>query len=777
MSPTASRWVVAGLVAVFALKVTLALTLAPHPLLQPVGDLDAGVYWRLAERVAAGDLLLEGTPFFVSPLYIYWLALAQLLTGASVTGVLLLQAGLGTLAVWLAARTAARWVPAEARPRVALVAGGALALCGIVALQEALILQSALDALLMSSFAYASTRALQAQTVRAWLACGAALALLASNRPNAWLLALPMIVGVVRGTFAMPPPLGLTADTTGSRVAARTRARAMRVAALAVGVGLVLMPFAVRTQLATGAWEVLPGHGGLNVYIGNHPQANGTYTVIEGIRPSIEGQIHDAQVVVLREERRQVSPTQVSSHFTRRALAWWRDAPLAAARLLLYKLWLTTHSSELPVNASYAWFREQVWLLWLLPVGAWLLVPVGLATSLGINGARSTQHAERNGGGNAQRRTPNAEGLGAGNAERRMPSAEGWGAEASSGWRVFRWLLPVYLLSVALFFVVDRYRAPALVLGAIHLGVLVSLWPAPDRRGQARVTLFTGSRRGVAAGVCAVTLMLAGLVPLPFQLGEADADTQMALHAIEQGRDDEADEWMTRAVARHPAPGIAWFRAGLGWRAREEYTRAEGALREARRLDPDVADVTFALAGVLLAQGKGAEALPLLREVEGAETVVGTPRAWEPGVRLDVALAHWQAGDQHQARQTLRGGVPAAALPLLRARALAAVESRRVDVAEWLLEEYRRHAPLDAEVAEKLALMKARTGDVEQATTLLEDVIGLDPQRATARFNLAVIRARQGRRDDAIALLHEALRIDPAYAQAAGALQELSALR
>jgi Flp pilus assembly protein TadD len=96
-----------------------------------------------------------------------------------------------------------------------------------------------------------------------------------------------------------------------------------------------------------------------------------------------------------------------------------------------------------------------------------------------------------------------------------------------------------------------------------------------------------------------------------------------------------------------------------------------------------------------------------------------------------------------------------------------------VALAEWLLSVYRHNAPGDAEVAEKLGLMRVRTGDAAGAATLFEDAARLDPTRATARFNLAVLRAQQGRRDEAIALLQDALRIDPTYAQAAGALREL----
>jgi Flp pilus assembly protein TadD len=238
------------------------------------------------------------------------------------------------------------------------------------------------------------------------------------------------------------------------------------------------------------------------------------------------------------------------------------------------------------------------------------------------------------------------------------------------------------------------------------------------------------------------------------------------LHAIEHGRDDEARAWLDRAAARHPAPGVAWFRAGLAWQSGNDLSRAELALREAHRIDPDVADVSFALAGVLLAQGKGSDAVPLLEHVERAG-------ARPDRARLDLALALWQAGDEQRARAVLARGVPSSGLDLLRARALASVEARRLDLAEWLLTEHRRYVTDDAEVAEKLGLMKARRGDLPQAVALLEDAARLDPGRATARFNLAIIRVQQGRRGDAIALLREALSIDPNYAQAAGALREL----
>ena len=704
----------AAIVAVLLLKLALALQLAGHPLLQPVGDLDTGEYWRLAHRVLDGDPWLAGTAFYVSPLYIYWLAFALMAGGGTVAGVLVVQAIAGTTAVGLAALTAARWTAAgdgfdrqDRRPAIiaAGVAGAALALTGVVALQDALVLQSAIDALLIALCAWTWTEALLRGGDRRWTASGVAFALLATNRPNAWLVA-PLLMGaaLVRAESGRSP-----------------RSIWRHATAWALGVAIVLLPFAVRSRVAIGEWQLLPGHGGLNLYIGNHDRATGTYTVIDGIRPSIDGQRDDARRVAQAAAGRPLSDAEVSGWFVRRAVSWWRESPLAALRTFAYKAWLAVHAWELPVNVSYGWFREQVGLLRALPVGAWLLLPLGLATAV------------------------LGRGLVAGERQR--------------AWAWFRLLLPAYLVSVAVFFVVDRYRAPALVLGAIHVGVLA---------GRVREALSLRRARTSLAAVVALATLIAGQWPLPFHLGHGEADLGMALHAIERGRDAEADVWLRRASDRLPSAGVAWFRAGLAWQARGAFVPAERALRESHRRDPEIAEVAFALAGVLLSQGKGAEAAPLLESVERAGS-------HPDRVRLDRALALWQAGDRSGARELLEAGVPAAGLPLLRARALAAADARQVDLAAWLLEVFRRHVRDDAEVAEKLGLIQVRLGDEAGAALLFADAARLDPQRATARFNLAIVRVGQGRRDEAVALLRDALRIDPTYAQAAGALRELLA--
>ena len=96
------------LATVFAAKLVVVLQLQDHPLLQPGTGLDSAVYTQLATRVAAGDYWLGPGLYFVSPLYVYFLAIvfaaAHAFTAARVA-----QIVLGTAAVGLVYVAAREW--------------------------------------------------------------------------------------------------------------------------------------------------------------------------------------------------------------------------------------------------------------------------------------------------------------------------------------------------------------------------------------------------------------------------------------------------------------------------------------------------------------------------------------------------------------------------------------------------------------------------------------------------------------------------------------------
>ncbi len=216
-------------------------------------------------------------------------------------------------------------------------------------------------------------------------------------------------------------------------------------AAFVAGVVLAIAPATLRNLAVSGEPVLISSHGGLNLYVGNGPTADGTYSPIPGITPSIDGQARDAKKVAEAAEGRPLSTREVSAHFTRLAVSWAREHPGAALRLFLKKLGLLANRIEVPLNLSYAWYAASLSPLSFLVVGPWLLVPLGV---LGL--VWRLFEAPR---------------------------------RAFAVWAAFA---PAYAVSVALFFVSSRYRLPLLLPLAVGAGfaldALASRRPRPGRK-------------------------------------------------------------------------------------------------------------------------------------------------------------------------------------------------------------------------------------------------------------------------------------------------------
>ena len=149
------------LAAAAAVKAVAIAQLGSHPLLQPAGGLDSEWYVALASRVAAGDWTLaaafEGGAFPVSPLYVYVLAIVLGLSGGSLVAARVVQAALGVVAIACAMRSARDWFGDPA----GLIAGVLLAGAGVLTFHEIVLLQSALDPVLIAALALVYGRAIQ----------------------------------------------------------------------------------------------------------------------------------------------------------------------------------------------------------------------------------------------------------------------------------------------------------------------------------------------------------------------------------------------------------------------------------------------------------------------------------------------------------------------------------------------------------------------------------------------------------------------------------------
>jgi 4-amino-4-deoxy-L-arabinose transferase-like glycosyltransferase len=558
------------LVVALALKAAVLAQLGGHPLLQPAGDIDTGVYARLAWKVAGGDLLLrsEGPiPFFVSPLYLYFLAAVHVLSAGSLLAAKAVQIALGTAAVGLVWGMTRRLFG----DRAALVAGILYALTGVVTFHEILILQAALDpfltALALFLLADALTHGRISSKVNGaeaaapgganlwrWLVAGAAFGLLSLNRPNA-LLCVAAIAVVLLALAATRP---VVRRRSGQPLLPfeENPLRTLQFAAafLAGTAAMVALPLA-RNLIVSGEPVLISSHGGLNFLVGNGPGANGVYRAIPGITPDIGGQSADTKRVAEVEEGRPLSAREISSHFARKAWAWIGSEPGAAFALFATKIRYVLSGDEAPLNFSFPWYRDRSLALRLLFVGPGLLVPLA-------------------GGGFVLA----------------LFTSAGAARRALLVWAAFA---PAYVLAVAAFFVATRYRLPLVVALAPLGGAGVARLPEARRVKGARLAI---------AGAAAVILAAVSLWPTRLWDGAQDEEMHLVLWEIERG-DAGAMRHAETAAREHPDPALVWLRAGRSFEAAGKSDEAITALSRSHVIDPDRPGTAALLSALLEKRG------------------------------------------------------------------------------------------------------------------------------------------------------------------------------
>jgi tetratricopeptide (TPR) repeat protein len=688
------------LTAVFAIKLVVVLQLRDHPLLQPDAGLDTSVYATLAARVMAGDVALGPGLYFVSPLYIYFLA-AVLATFGSYTAVRIMQVALGTAAVGLLFVATREWFGRRAAWIAAILA----ALTGVFTFFEALLLQAALDPFLtaaaLAALALALTRARGMRAGRWFFLSGLAFGIQSLNRPNVLIPAL-VVGALLLATRRWRPAL-----------------------LIAAGLAVALAPITLRNMAVAGDWSPVSSHGGLNFYIGNNPEADGTYHSVPGITPNIAGQQEDARRVAEQAVGRKLSDGEVSAYFYELGWRWIRQRPAAAAALFVRKLAYLFNAAHLTLNYSYPFYAYDTGtLLVALIVGAWLLIPIGL-TGLLIAAPR----------------------------ERMIP------------YLVWVSFVPAYAVSVAMFFVSERYRLPLLVplcVGAaaaldVALDALVKAAPGEVPR-PARTWLGT---HPIAAVVLAAALFV--IVNWRFGLddGRAEERTRMAEQLIANGRFKEGEDWAAKAESGQPRPGLLNFRIGRQLILQHQPEAAVQHLERALTFDRDRPEVDYALGQALLDAGRPSAAIPHLRKALKASV-----RADLAGFDLARALA--ATGDRAGALQVLETVHPQNDRDAGSWFALGelAMQLQAPAIAESLLRRAVATAPQAAKPRAELGLSLAALGRAGEAVVELERAVALDPSDPTTHLNLAVASAQAGRMDDARRHAREALRLKPDYDRA-----------
>jgi 4-amino-4-deoxy-L-arabinose transferase-like glycosyltransferase len=539
--------------------------------------LDAAYFDDWARRIAAGDWLGKDI-FFVDPLYAYFLGAIYKIFGPNIDAVRWIQAAIGGISAVLIQLLGIR-----------LLGGPAGFLCGMIAacyrpfiFYDGLLLKAVLKVPLTTLFLYFAVGVVEkARHQLGGLLSGFFLGLAA----------------LVRGNMLVMAPVTAAAFMFMGKV--KTPARLWHVLLFALGIGFVIAPVAFRNQKVGGEWVLTASGMGQNMYIGNHPDnPSGSYVGPPFTRPNPDYEEIDYRAEAERRTGLKMTPSQVSRFWARQTLEVIADNPWRWIALEGRKIWLLTHSVEIPDNYSFDFETRFSWVL-RLPFPAFAIIfPFGLA---GIIAAVRDR-----------KRT---------------------------GLRFLVLFLAIYSLSLLPFFIISRYKVPlipALIVLAVYgAGALLTAWKNGEWKYAAVIT-------AVVLGTGLYTRQSTGWIPISeihFNFGTefrergllkkseeqfreairidpnyAEAYNNLAAVVVAQGRREEAEKLFEIATRLKPGYWEAEYnQADLDYRA-GRVMQAIPRLERILARKPDFYEATLLLGLARKRTGKTDEALLLLRK-------------------------------------------------------------------------------------------------------------------------------------------------------------------
>ena len=653
---------------------------------------DAKGYDDWARRIAGGDWI--GTDvFYQAPLYPYFLGVIYRLVGHSLTAVRLVQAIVGAGSCALLALAGYRFFSA----RVGVVAGLALALYAPAIFFDALVQKSSLDLFFVALSLWLIGRLVDdAASWRGWLWLGIAMGALSLTRENAIVfVAVILVWAVVPSSNRSSGPVSLPA-------------RAQHAVTFLAGLAIVLLPVVVRNYAVGGGFYLTTSQFGPNFYIGNNPQSDGTYMALRYGRGAPEYERQDATELAEHAAGRTLTPSEVSSYWTRRALDFITTQPGRWLALVARKAALLVNATEMLDTESQDSHAEYSWVL---RVGGWvghfgLLVPLALAGAV-----------------------------------------LAWRERARIG--ILYLMTIVYGASVVMFYVFARYRFPLVPLLLLFAAAGVTSLPEWLRLATPRAKALLAS--GVVASAIVAWLPL---LSKPLMRAITETNLAVALHA--DGRLDEAARHYQRAIEIQPDYAPAYNNLGVMQRAAGRVDDAIATYERALQLKGDYPDAHYNLANALLEKNRPNEA------AEHFNTALKSiPDS--AGARNNLGIALAAQNRPQDAVTAFRAAVEAEpASPVAHrnlADALSAVGRLQESVAEF------RTAieldPKDPSARYNLAVVLLQANRPAEAIPELRKVLELTPQSVDAHNNLGIALGSTGNLDGAIAEFRQALAIDP----------------
>jgi tetratricopeptide (TPR) repeat protein len=573
--------------------------------------LDSRTQYKWATILLNSHGIGNGEVVAKAPLYPYFLAFHQWLVGAGPPG--LFSAHLGQLVLGAFTCGLVYLLGRRAFGEPAGIAAGLLAaLYSPGIFRDGQLLDTALATFLATAFLLALLAAVDRPTSGRWLGAGLLLGCLHLTRPNLLLFA---------------PVLAVATIVWFRRTHGASRVATM-VGLLALGIVLPILPITGRNYLIRGYLMPVSDTGGINLYTGNNPDADGYSPIPSGIA-------WERTWYAAEEGSGSRIAREGDAFWRSEAYRFWREQPGRALALLLKKVYLYWNAYEIPNNVSYDWGRARASVLRVAPLTFAVLGPLSL---LGI---------------------------------------------VLGGWRSRRaWALTLFVASnvaaVVAFFVCGRYRMPVLpALCVFAAFALLELFRYAAKRTWARLAL------ALAALVVFAVFVNSDAYGVRRSRG-ANRDWYYIGQSYVFANDPEqAKQALRQAAEADPKDADARQLLGQMEMNTGEAEAAGEHLKQALEIAPDFTRAAVALAEIHLQQGWPLDEVePLLRRAVTIQT-------YNVHGMSTLARVHLKQGKLDEAQRDLQDAVDRVAListadtrraPALQQVMQAAVEAQAAGV-------------------------------------------------------------------------------------------------
>ncbi len=349
------------LIGIFMLALVLRLIYLKQLTATPIFHglvVDADKFDGLALKILRGDFTHREF-IYLNPLYPFFLSLIYSIAGHSQFSVLCTQAVIDSLSCILIYYTASTLF----NKAVGIIAAVTYACYGLAIFYTGTILATTLVVFLSLAF-IASLIPGEKRKPYAFFISGILFGLVVAARPNViiFLFFLPLWFFT-----ALKNKLGISPSMR-------------RLSLFLLGFLVVMTLITLRNYSIEKSFSPFSVQGGINFYIGNNPEATGTFMTPHGLSSSPIEQVKTSIRYAEKQLGRTLTPFQASSYWLSEGLTFIRNNPLDALSLYLSKWSFFWRKEELPLNVDYSLSRT------FLPIFRFPFITYGIIAPLALLG-------------------------------------------------------------------------------------------------------------------------------------------------------------------------------------------------------------------------------------------------------------------------------------------------------------------------------------------------------------------------------------------------------